>query len=306
MNLEYLSQQSKASRDYSDGPVEDEMLKLVMDPDFVNKRASLLANDPSWPIHYHFTPERANIVNWKDFKPNSKILEIGAGCGAITEALLANVDKSTEIHALELSEKRALINAHRNKGYDNLRIIVGNLEEFDEKDYDYIICIGVLEYAGKFISGENPFSTFLSELHSKLKLGGELILAIENKFGIKYINGAREDHVGRYYESLMGYPQYTGIQTFSKREITDLFSDTGFKDIKFFLPIPDYKLPRVVVNEDYLDMTKNLSFLSRLAPAPAYDQPRVHMGSEQLIASSAITAGLYSELSNSFLINGTR
>lgn len=306
VTVEHLSKRSKASRDYSDGPVEDEMLKLVKSPDFAKKRAKILANRPSWAMYYHFTPLRGNIVNWKDFSPNSRILEIGAGCGAITEALLETTDETVQIDALELSEKRALINANRNKDHKNLRVIVGNLEEFAETGYDYIVCIGVLEYAGKFITGDNPFTAFLDKLHSFLKPGGELILAIENKLGIKYINGAREDHIGTYYESLMDYPQYNGIRTFSKKELQSLFLSAGFKETEFFLPIPDYKMPTIVVNERLLHSAEDLSFLSRAAPAPALDQPRVYSASEQLFTGSIIDAGLYADLSNSFLVRGVK
>lgn len=304
--IEHLLKQSTASRDYSDGPIEDSMLELVQSPDFSEKRAAMLANKPSWAMFYHFTPLRGNIINWKKFSPNTKILEIGAGCGAITEALLAVVDDSVTVDALELSEKRALINAHRNKKYKNLRVIVGNLEEFTETGYDYIVCIGVLEYAGKFISGEDPFMAFLEKLNGFLKPGGELLLAIENKLGTKYINGAREDHNGKYYESIMGYPQYNGVRTFSKKELTSLFSNAGFKKLEFFLPIPDYKIPTMIINESLLNVTDDLSFISRAAPAPAYDQSRIYSFSEQLFTRSIIDAGLYAELSNSFLIRGEK
>ncbi len=306
VTVEYLSKRSKASRDYSDGPVEDDMLRLVQSPNFATERAEILANKPSWAMYYHFTPLRGNIVNWKDFSPKSKILEIGAGCGAITEALLESADSSVQVDALELSEKRALINAHRNKNYKNLRVLVGNLEEFTGSGYDYIVCIGVLEYAGKFISGDNPYITFLESLYSFLKPGGELLLAIENKLGTKYINGAREDHMGTYYESLMDYPRYEGIRTFSKKELTSLFSEAGFSQLEFFLPVPDYKMPRMIVNEKLLNVADDLSFLLRAAPAPALDQPRIYSASEQLLTSSVINAGLYADLSNSFLVRGVK
>lgn len=304
VKLEYLAKQSNASRNYTDGPVEDEMLRLVKSIDFEVKRARILADKPTWAMYYHFTPKRGNIINWVDFKPNSKILEIGAGCGAVTEALLQTVKDSVSIDALELSEKRALINAHRNKGHKNLRVLVGNLEEFNETGYDYIICIGVLEYAGKFITGEEPFLNFLKKLKGFLKGGGELYLAIENKFGLKYINGAREDHVGKYYESLMDYPGYNGIRTFSKQELVCLLKKAGFKKTELYLPVPDYKMPSIVLNEKYTKIAKDLSFLSRAAPAPALDQPRIYSSSEQLFTDSVIKAGLYPELSNSFLIRG--
>ena len=302
VTVKFLSEKSAASRDYSDGPVENDMLALVMSPDYATNREQMLANSPSWPMYYHFSPVRANIINWKTFLPSTRILEIGAGCGAITESLLEVVDDSVCIDALELSEKRAMINAYRNKSKKNLQILVGNLEEFSASGYDYVICVGVLEYAGKFISDEEPFRGFLEKLRSFLKPGGELILAIENKLGLKYFNGAREDHVGRYYESLMDYPQYTGIRTFSKKELRELLRDAGYKELEFYIPVPDYKIPSFVINERIFEEGVDMSFLSRSAPAPSYDQPRIHSSSEQLLTRTVVEAGLYGDLSNSFLV----
>ena len=311
MNIEnvvvrHLGEKRQYEREYSDGPVEDEMLNLVKSTDFKQRRREMLANNPSWAMYYHFTPLRGNLVNWKTFRPGSRILEIGAGCGAITEALLETVDGSTTVDALELTEKRALINAYRNKKYSNLEVIVGNLEDFDKKNYDYVICVGVLEYSGRFISGDSPYEDFLKKLFGFLKPGGELLLAIENKLGIKYFNGSREDHIGKHYESLMDYPQYDGIRTFSRKELLGMFKNVGFRNTELYLPLPDYKIPKIVINEKLLDTTDNLSFVTRIAPAPAFDQPRIHSASEQLLTSSIIDAGLYIDMTNSFLVRGVK
>lgn len=289
---------------YTDGPVEAEMLSLVTSDDFSEKRDKILANYPTWAMYYHFTPTRGNIINWKDFKPGSRILEIGAGCGAITEAILQSVDSSVKVDAIELSETRAMINAHRNKNYSNLEIIVGNIEDLDVSNYDYVICIGVLEYAGKFISGNDPYLNFLKKLRSFLIPNGELLLAIENKLGLKYINGAREDHVGKFYESLMDYPNYNGIRTFTRKELANLFLAAGFLKSEFYIPIPDYKIPTMVIHEEFITKAEDLSFLTRAAPAPAYDQPRIYSASEQLLTKSALDGGVYVDLSNSFLVMG--
>lgn len=306
VNIEFLSKRAGTNQEYTDGPIEDEMLALVKSSDYINKKHKMLADKPSWPMYYHFTPLRGNLINWKAFSKKSKILEVGAGCGGITEALLEVVDKSIKIDALELSEKRAVINAYRNRNKKNLRLIVGNLEDFKETGYDYVICVGVLEYSGKFISGSDPFGAFVKKLHGFLKPEGELLLAIENKMGVKYINGAREDHLGKYYESLMDYPGNHGVKTFSKKELTALFRNAGFKNIELLFPIPDYKIPTMVLHENIFETTTDLSFISRNAPAPAMDQSRIHSASEQLVTRSVVNAGLFPELSNSFLVQAKR
>lgn len=91
---------------------------------------------------------RANIIEWIPITKSDSVLEIGAGCGAITKTL---ADKSGHVTCVELSKKRSEINAFRNSEKSNLEIIVGdfNLINFTEK-YDYITIIGVLEYASSF------------------------------------------------------------------------------------------------------------------------------------------------------------
>lgn len=69
---------------YSDGPVEDEMLEVAKN--FREEEYNqVIARRKSWPLLYHFSHIRQNIVNW--YPLGGKVLEIGAGCGAITGAL---------------------------------------------------------------------------------------------------------------------------------------------------------------------------------------------------------------------------
>jgi cyclopropane fatty-acyl-phospholipid synthase-like methyltransferase len=60
-----------------------------------------------------------------------------------------------------------------------------------EEKFDYITLIGVLEYAGMFTHTNNPTVDFLKNIKRYLKDDGTIILAIENKFGLKYWSGVR-------------------------------------------------------------------------------------------------------------------
>ena len=81
-----------------------------------------------------------SIINWFPFKENATCLEIGGGCGAITGALCQNLH---EVKVVELSKRRSSINLARHKHFDNLEIIVGNLNDIEFKEkFDYITLIG--------------------------------------------------------------------------------------------------------------------------------------------------------------------
>ena len=129
---------------YSEGDIEDEILRLL-DKYGEDNYKEIFKESISWPVFYHISPIRKNIINWYPFKENAEVLEIGAGMGAVTGALCEKVRKVTSV---ELSKKRASsIISRCDKKYDNLELIIGNFNDikFDRK-YDYITLIGVLEY----------------------------------------------------------------------------------------------------------------------------------------------------------------
>ena len=128
---------------YSDGEVEDFIIKIIAEnrpEDYSNA----VYEQFNWPIYYHLSPLRKNILNWYKFKPDSSVLEIGCGMGAITNVLC---DECKDVTAVELSRKRATATLLRCREKKNLEIIVGNLNDIEfEKKFDYITLIGVLEY----------------------------------------------------------------------------------------------------------------------------------------------------------------
>ena len=149
--------------------------------------SEVLKKDDRWPILYHLSPIRHNLLQWYDFKENATILEIGAGCGAITGCLC---EKAKKVTCVELSKRRSTINATRNKKYNNFEIMVGNFEDVViEEKFDYVTLIGVLEYAPSYIKSDNPFNEMLDRIKGYLKPDGKVIIAIENRFGIKYFSG---------------------------------------------------------------------------------------------------------------------
>lgn len=167
------------------------------------------------------------------------------------------------------------------------------------------MCLNTRE---RHISGADPFKSLLANLQSLcLNPGGELLLAIENKLGLKYISGSREDHTGLFFESLMSYPQYKGIRTFSKSELVSMLEAAKFTSTEFYFPIPDYKLPQVVLSESAFDIMGSIpSIITLLHPAPSPDQSRSHVASEQLFANSLVDAKLYPHTANSFLVKATK
>ncbi|MBR3249140.1 MAG: methyltransferase domain-containing protein [Clostridia bacterium] len=262
---------------YCDGEIEKDIidyLKVYGEEGY----KEIFENDISWPVFYHITPIRKNILNWYPFKKNSDVLEIGAGMGAITGILC---DKAKSVTAVELSKQRASAIEERCKNKKNLEIIVGNFNDIKfEKKFDYITLIGVLEYASLYTSTEQPYKDFLDYIKSLLKEDGKLLIAIENQFGMKYFSGVAEDHTGKKYDGILGYENKNGIRTFGKEELKQILKQSGFKYTKFYYPMPDYKLPNIIFSDEYLptqDSIKEYSpYLSDENAEVQYDEKEAY------------------------------
>jgi SAM-dependent methyltransferase len=288
LNLNYYSGHDI----YSDGEIENELLNIVEKTDDF---AKILLEDSRWPIMYHLDKRRQNILEWFDFGENKNLLEVGAGCGAITGLFCEKLER---VVSIELSKKRALINATRNKNKENLEMIVGNFNDMViEEKFDYITLIGVFEYSRAFTEGNLQEITFLSNLRKKLKKNGKLIIAIENKFGLKYWAGAREDHTGKFFDSLEGYPGVENVRTYSKNELTEILKKSGFESLNFYYPFPDYKLPRVLFSDLYLPKRGDLRELLH-----NFDVDRYKLFDEDLVYDQLIEDNNFQNFSNSFLI----
>lgn len=233
---------------YCDGEVEKDVIQYLNEHGEENYR-EIFKKDIRWPVFYHITPIRKNIINWYPFKENSEVLEIGAGMGAITGILC---DKAKQVTSIELSKQRASAIEARCQEKENLEVIVGNFNDIKfEKKFDYITLIGVLEYAPLYTNTENPFHDFLVQIKSLLKEDGKLLIAIENQYGMKYFSGAPEDHTAKVYDGIIGYEDKKGIRTFGKRQLKEILGESGFKYTKFYYPMPDYKLPNIIFSDDY-------------------------------------------------------
>lgn len=279
--------------EYSDGSIENELLEYVKK---YEDEMEILKLDHRWPILYHISPVRKNILEWYEFKQDAEVLEVGAGCGAVTGAICERAKAVTDI---ELSMKRSMINAYRNKRYDNLKIMVGNFNDIRlEHKYDYITLIGVFEYAAYYTPEENSFATFLTRLKEVLKKDGKLLIAIENKFGLKYWAGSAEDHTGCYFDGIMGYAQTKAkVRTFSKDELIRIITGAGFSKYKFYYPFPDYKFAQQIFSDEYLPDKNEI-----VCSLDSFDNDRLRLFDETAAFKNIIESGRFDFFSNSYFI----
>lgn len=238
---------------YSDGDIEDKIIETL-------KSGKDVFDIPynGGAVFHNFTDARENLINWYPFSKDASVLEIGAGMGALTGFLC---QKCKSVTAFEHSPKRAEIIRCRYPEYSNLNVVCGDILSYEFKQkYDYIMLIGVLEYMGINSTSDDPYSEILLIINELLKPEGILLLAIENRFGLKYWCGAAEDHTGVPFDGISGYQQnsYTtryhksGVKTFSRDTLKEYLEKCGFQQNKWFYPLPDYKFPTMVFSDEYL------------------------------------------------------
>ena len=281
---------------YSDGEIEDRMLKIAQKYGDI-EYSSVIAEEKSWPILYHFSHVRENIVNWLPITKKDHVLEIGSGCGAITGTL---AEQAGQVQCIELSKKRSMINAYRHREKTNINILLGNFEEIEPnlvEKYDWITLIGVFEYSEKYIGTSEPYKEMLLRTKRHMKPNGKIVIAIENRLGLKYWAGCTEDHVGKYFEGIEGYANTEGIKTFSRKELENIIRKTGNWKIDFYYPYPDYKLPMTVYSDKHLPNKGELNNTRY-----NFDRERLQLFDETRVYDGIINNGLLQEFFNSFLV----
>ena len=292
---------------YSDGKAAEDYLREVIENahDLSSTSAELQQSVRDWSSRYHLSPTRGSLFRGLSMRQGSRILELGSGCGAITRYL---GEQDVKVTAVEGSHDRARITRARCRDLENVEVVSGNFDDLSfEHRFDIVTLIGVLEYSHLFCrAGESdPFSYVLRAAWDHLEDDGVLVIAIENKLGIKYLAGCGEDHLGAQFVGVEGYPDDEGARTFGKQELLEMIEQCGFVDHELLLPFPDYKLPTTLINAKSCS-AKNARKYNVVdwcrQNYEDYVNPRSHLFQEHLALDSMAANGLFSDFSNSFLL----
>lgn len=291
---------------YRDGAEEPLLDLLAAATDISSGSADLLPRATNWPERYHLDPMRPNIVRAFDLPATARVLEVGAGCGAITRYLGEIV---AAVDSVEPVVERARVAAVRTADLPGVRVFAGSLEQMSpEPVYDAVVIIGVLEYVGGGTADRAPYVEFLRECVSRLAPGGSLVLAIENKLGVKYLAGEPEDHYGRPYVGVEDYRDASEVaRTFSLAELEHLLAEVGLSATPL-VAFPDYKMTRVVAAPRRLRQNPAESLLQSVPsfPSPRWAGEAAPGPEEQALWRSYVQAELGAEAGNSLVLVARR
>lgn len=242
-----------------------------------------------------FSPLRANAISWLNIVKGSNVLEINSGCGAVTEYLLG---MDCNVRCIEPSMVKCKINALRNADAENLDIYVGDATEFfalnknnntDTKtdnrfgdiSYGYIIIWDAHELVDKID---------LNMLAAMLNKTGKLVLAFNNKYGLKYFAGCKDEGMD-YFSSID-----KASKLITKEQFESVLAAQNIEHFDVYYPYPDYVFTHSVYSDYYLpkagDLTNNDYY---------YGDERLIIFDETEAYNNIIKDGKFAEFSNSYM-----
>lgn len=266
---------------------------------------SLLEQKKSALFLYHLASMRSHLLEWFPFQGNENILELGAGAGALT-GLFA--ERGAFVDALEPSEILAKCNAKRNDSASNLRIFAGYLEcavaQWDAlrtESYDVVVLAGSLTDSSYLMGRAAAQAEVLKLALQFLKPGGQLLLSMENRMGLKYWAGCKDEATGTYFGGIEGNRKETTAGGRTKQELEELLTEVGVKEYRFYYPYPDAEFPTMIYSDEYLPRAGELRTNLR-----NYDADRYLLFDERKVYDTLLRENRYPLYANAFLVTAAK
>lgn len=188
--------------------------------------------------------------------PKKRVLDLGCGWGGLSFWMAHQFESvyglDIELDGLHFIDIRA-----SQEGVQNIAPVQGNVFSlpFPDKFFDVILLNGVLEWIGTFSEDDPPLimqERALKEISRVLEPNGSLYVGIENRFGIQYFLGYKEEHTGLRFISLLPrkcaqiYHKKTKGKnyralTHSRSALKEILIRSGFNYFEFFTVFPSYR-----------------------------------------------------------------
>ena len=207
-----------------------------------------LIADGRWEVFFHLSDMRQALFGWYDMPKDADVLEIGCGFGALTGVL---ADRAAHVAALDDSLFRARACAKRWDKKDNLDVYAGQLRDIPfSQRFDVVTLVDILPRVAGGDKSLAPYVAYLKSLLAYLKPQGRLLLAMDNRLGLKFICGAHDPYSDEPFGELSGVSDRGRL--FTPAEVGEILAEAGFIYWKFYYPLPDYRLPQFVFTDDAL------------------------------------------------------
>ncbi len=215
------------------------------------------------------TVMRMSLLKWFPFRAGKRALYVG---------------NDTDASAVVLSEAGLQVDCVMR------RDVRGIAEDAENRLFDYVVCVEKIERE------EDP-KTFLLALERMLADDGRLLLAMNNRLGLRYVCGDRDPYTGRNFDGLDNYRNAQAFpRCYSETEIREMLDHAGMMGV-FYAALPDLRHTALLIKEGF---TPNEDIGIRLTPV-YWCHDTVFLEERRLYAD-VIREGLLHKLANSWLI----
>jgi hypothetical protein len=238
----------------------------------------------------HLNPARANLLRPFEFGPQDTILEVGAGCGALTRWL---VETGATVVALESDPVGRRCITERCRDVRNPPSVYRSLANLNgQLSFTVVLCVGPIDEAEGSSYTSGSASEFLRHLADPLTQKGRLFLASRNQLGLaSLLRHGDDDQIS---------------QSHGKRELSDLLTLGGFHHLEWYYPFPDHLFPSLILSQASLDDPR-LNLADHFLDSFAKSVWTLQSGAwESLIWRAVMRNGLLEHFSNSFMVVATK
>lgn len=199
---------------------------------------------------YYLTATSQNLLNWYPFSSECEILELGGDIGELTGLFCQKCKKVLTVEP-QLDCAKAISKRYKNR--ENLEIVAGNLKDIDlEEKFDIITFIGNIDRIKEIVGEDISLEKTIEYLENFLKENGRILLAIDNKFGLRYWSGNPDNILNKKFSSLIGYHNEPKVyETYTRKSLEIMLKNMGYYT-NFYYPLPDYKMPNVIFTDNGL------------------------------------------------------
>ncbi len=253
--------------------------------------------ETDWRMLYRLSGIRRNLLSWYDFSPASlaegekaELLEMDGGYGELTGLF---TEKCRRVVSILPTKIRAEISAKRNTN-PSLTLYAGSIKDLEIRELFDIVTLIHEPDTGE-AGDEASFSDKLRFAKEHLRPGGTLITAVENRYGLSYMNGVRDMKNGRVFGSLLEKEEKT-LDGMSKNSLKRQLTAAGFGSGRFYYPHPNHYLPMAIYSG------RRLPREGELGKMPVFKDGRFVIFNEEDAWDAVIRDQAFPDFANAFLV----
>ncbi|WP_250465448.1 methyltransferase [Caballeronia sp. GAFFF2] len=253
-------------------------------------------------MEYALSPVRANALRPFEAFLQADVLEIGAQYGVASRYL---AESGARVIALEPVPMRASAAARRLSDLPFAQVVCESLRGLEtEARFDVVTILNAAESADEWSDGGGGMRAMLRKAASLLRPDGLLILACENRFGLRWLASAKEPgRDAQLFTGLAKTETYDNADIFSKTSVLAALRELDFVKTEVAAAFPDHKLTRSLLTPTGLSANSGFEGSVLAAQSASRDPslpPELHFGIEPAWRAAGRDR-LIADLANSFV-----